>query len=355
MRKKALIVGISGVIGRALAEKLLEEGWEVTGLSRGRGEVLAGCNSLTADLTDAAAVNEALKSVKPDAVFFSVWARQENEKENIRVNGGMVKNVIEALGNRLHGAHVALVTGLKHYLGPFEAYGKGAVPVTPFREEQGRQPVDNFYYAQEDEIFAGTEKYGYRWSVHRPHTIVGFALGNAMNMGQTLAVYATLCREKGWPFIFPGSPEQWNGVSDVTDAGLLAEQLAWAALSPTAANQDFNAVNGDVFRWNWLWPRLAAYFGIEAAPYPETMMPLEGRMQEAAAAWQTIAAAHQLREADISKLVSWWHTDADLGRPMEAFTDMSKSRKAGFIGYRSTLDSFTGLFDRLKKEQIIPE
>lgn len=355
MRKKALIVGISGVIGRALAEKLLEEGWEVTGLSRGRGEVLAGCNSLTADLTDAAAVNEALKSVKPDAVFFSVWARQENEKENIRVNGGMVKNVIEALGNRLHGAHVALVTGLKHYLGPFEAYGKGAVPVTPFREEQGRQPVDNFYYAQEDEIFAGAEKYGYRWSVHRPHTIVGFALGNAMNMGQTLAVYATLCREKGWPFIFPGSPEQWNGVSDVTDAGLLAEQLAWAALSPTAANQDFNAVNGDVFRWNWLWPRLAAYFGIEAAPYPEAMMPLEGRMQEAAAAWQTIAAAHQLREADISKLVSWWHTDADLGRPMEAFTDMSKSRKAGFIGYRSTLDSFTGLFDRLKKEQIIPE
>ncbi len=141
----------------------------------------------------------------------------------------------------------------------------------------------------------------------------------------------------------------------MTDAGLLAEQLAWAALSPTAANQDFNAVNGDVFRWNWLWPRLAAYFGIEAAPYPEAMMPLEGRMQEAAAAWQTIAAAHQLREADISKLVSWWHTDADLGRPMEAFTDMSKSRKAGFIGYRSTLDSFTGLFDRLKKEQIIPE
>ncbi|HAZ77688.1 MAG TPA: NAD-dependent dehydratase, partial [Enterobacteriaceae bacterium] len=194
----------------------------------------------------------------------------------------------------------------------------------------------------------------YRWSVHRPHTIVGYALGNAMNMGQTLAVYATLCREKGWPFIFPGSPEQWNGVSDVTDAGLLAEQLEWAATSPTAANQDFNAVNGDVFRWKWLWPRLAAYFGIEAAPYPEKMMPLEGRMLEAEAAWRTIAAHHQLREADINKLVSWWHTDADLGRPMEAFTDMSKSRKAGFIGYRSTLDSFTGLFDRLKSERIIP-
>ncbi len=229
MQKQALIVGISGVIGRALAERLNNEGWQVSGLSRGRSAVPEGCSNLTADLTDPEAVKTALKAVKPDAVFFSVWARQDSEKENIRVNGGMIRNVIEALGERLQGAHVALVTGLKHYLGPFEAYGKGAVPVTPFREEQGRQPVDNFYYAQEDEVFAGAEKYGYRWSVHRPHTIIGYALGNAMNMGQTLAVYATLCKEKGWPFIFPGSPEQWNGVVDMTDAGLLAEQLEWAA------------------------------------------------------------------------------------------------------------------------------
>jgi len=39
---------------------------------------------------------------------------------------------------------------------------------------------------------------------------------------------------------------------------------------------------------------------------------------------------------------------------MEAFTDMSKSRKAGFTGYRSTPDSFFALFDRLKQEKIIP-
>ncbi|MCZ4057990.1 SDR family oxidoreductase [Pantoea sp. LMR881] len=355
MQKQALIVGISGVNGRALAEKLLSEGWQVTGLSRGRSAVPEGCHTLTADLTDENAVKSALKESKPDALFFSVWARQATEKENIRVNAAMVRNVIEALGDRLKGAHVALITGLKHYLGPFEAYGKGAVPVTPFREEQGRQPVDNFYYAQEDEMFAGAEKYGYRWSVHRPHTIVGYALGNAMNMGQTLAVYATLCREKGWPFIFPGSPEQWNGVVDVTDAGLLAEQLVWAATSPEAANEDFNTVNGDVFRWNWMWPRLAAYFGIEATDYPAQIMPLENRMQEAEAAWREIASRYQLREADVNKLVSWWHTDADLGRPMEAFTDMSKSRKAGFIGYRSSLDSFTQLFDKLKAEKVIPD
>ena len=112
MQKQALIVGISGVIGRALAEKLQSEGWQVTGLSRGRGAVPAGCRSLTADLTDADAVRDALSQEKPDALFFSVWSRQEKEKENIRVNGGMVRNVIEALGERLNGAHLGLVSGL---------------------------------------------------------------------------------------------------------------------------------------------------------------------------------------------------------------------------------------------------
>ncbi len=355
MQKKALIIGISGVVGRALAKKLNQEGWIVTGLSRGRSNIPEGCISLTADLTNAEAVNQALKNIEPDAVIFSVWSRQENEKENIRVNRMMVLNVIESLGSRLQGSHIALVTGLKHYLGPFEAYGKGVVPSTPFREEQGRQPVDNFYYAQEDEIFAGAKKYGYQWSIHRPHTIIGDAQGNAMNMGQTLAVYASLCKEKGWPFIFPGSMEQWNGISDVTDARLLAEQLYWAILSPAAANEDFNITNGDVFRWKWLWPHLADYFGIESQEYPAQIMPLEGRMQQAEAAWQEIASKYNLRESNINKLASWWHTDADLGRPMEVFSDMSKSRKAGFTGYQSTLDSFTQLFDRLKSQRIIPD
>lgn len=60
-------------------------------------------------------------------------------------------------------------------------------------------------------MFAAADKYGFSWSVHRPHTVIGFAVGNAMNMGQTLAVYATLCKQSGLPFIFPGSKAQWEG------------------------------------------------------------------------------------------------------------------------------------------------
>ncbi|WP_312836857.1 SDR family oxidoreductase [Pantoea sp.] len=356
MQKRALIAGVSGVIGSSLAERLIQQGWTVYGLSRGRTPVPDGCQALTADLTSAESVKQAVGDLDIDALFFSVWARQENEKENIRVNGAMVRNVIEALNQHLRGAHVALVTGLKHYLGPFDAYGKGAVPITPFREEQGRQPVDNFYYAQEDEVFAGAEKYGYSWSVHRPHTVIGYALGNAMNMGQTLAVYASLCKYQGLPFVFPGSEAQWHGVTDMSSASLIAEQLEWAATSPNAKNQDFNTVNGDLFRWKWMWSEIAGYFGIDAVPFPGAPQPLEARMQteDAQRLWRELAQQYQLKEADVNKLASWWHTDADLGRPMEVFTDMSKSRKAGFTCYHSTRDDFFALFDKLKQEKLIP-
>jgi nucleoside-diphosphate-sugar epimerase len=228
------------------------------------------------------------------------------------------------------------------------------VPETPFREEQGRKPVDNFYYEQEDRLFAAAARGGYSWSVHRPHTVIGYEVGNAMNMGLTLAVYATLCKESGAPFVFPGSATQWNGLTDMTDARLLAAHLVWAATSTAGANEDFNVVNGDVFRWKWLWPKLAEYFGIEAAPFDGIVQPLEGRMDDAPRAWTEIAARHGLAEGDIGKLASWWHTDADLGRPMEVLADMTKSRKAGFLAYQSTPDAFFDLFERLKAERIVP-
>jgi hypothetical protein len=82
---------------------------------------------------------------------------------------------------------------------------EGKLPATPFREEQPRLDIENFYYAQEDELFAAATRDGFSWSVHHPHTIIGYAMGNAMNMGTTLAVYSTICRETGGPFLFPGS------------------------------------------------------------------------------------------------------------------------------------------------------
>jgi nucleoside-diphosphate-sugar epimerase len=351
--RTALVVGSTGVVGQNLAKRLVDGGWRVLGLSRG-AQVIGGVEGLAADLRDADAVRAVLEGQDVTHAFISAWVRHDTEAENVRVNGGIVENVFAGLAGAKRLEHAALVTGTKQYLGPFEAYGQTAAE-TPFREDNPRLPGLNFYYTQEDVLFAAARRMGFGWSVHRPHTIVGFAVGNAMNMGSTLAVYATLCRERGEPFIFPGSTEQWNALTDVTDARLLAEHLEWASTGPEGKDEAFNVVNGDVFRWRWLWPQLAAYFSVEPAGPPDSGAPLEPRMGFAASAWKAIAAKYSLRESDVTRLASWWHTDGDLGRKIECVNDMSKSRGLGFVAHQDTPAAFFALFDRLKEERWIPE
>lgn len=353
MAGTALVVGASGIVGSATGDLLLSEGWTVHGLSRRPGSQ-PGVRPVAADLQDRAATAAALADLRPDAVFVTTWLRQDSEAENIRVNAAMVRNLLDGLRPGGSTRHVALVTGLKHYLGPFEAYGQGILPQTPFREEQGRLDVENFYYAQEDEVFAAAARDGFSWSVHRPHTVIGMAVGNAMNMGTTLAVYATLCRETGRPFRFPGSATQWHGLTDMTDARLLARHLLWAATTPEARDEAFNVVNGDVFRWSWMWGRLAQWFGLEPAGFDGSVRPLETQMADDGPLWRRIAEREGLVEPDLGRLASPWHTDADLGRPIEVVTDMSKSRKLGFAAYQSTDEAFFDLFTRLRAERLIP-
>jgi nucleoside-diphosphate-sugar epimerase len=363
----ALVVGATGVSGAAIAEALVAApgGWTVTGVSRRSPRSLLplparqtglGWTHVAVDVTDTAAARAVLGALPGIThVFYATWAREATEEDNCRVNGAMLRNTLDAVaGPALR--HVALVTGLKHYLGPFEAYaaaGAGAGD-TPFRETTPRLPFANFYYTQEDILMAAAAARGFTWTVHRPHTLVGDALGHAMNMGVTLAVYASLCKATGAPFVFPGSPEQYSGVTDVTDARLLGRHVVWAVREPRAHNRAFNVVNGDVFRWRQLWADLADALGVPAAPYPGYANPLEHRMGHADAVWADLVVRHGLQPFRASALASWWHTDADLGRQKEAFADMSQSRRLGFHDMQVTADSFRDLFERLRAARIIP-
>jgi hypothetical protein len=93
---------------------------------------------------------------------------------------------------------------------------------------------------------------------------------------------------------------------------------------------------------------------VEPAEYPGQPTPLVEQMQDAAREWEGIVQRHGLRAYPVEVLASWWHSDADLGRTIETFTDMSKSRRLGFLEYQETSVSFNDLFDRLRAERVIP-
>ncbi|MGA2248470.1 MAG: efflux transporter outer membrane subunit, partial [Verrucomicrobiota bacterium] len=310
--KTALIVDATGIIGYNLAEHLVHRGWRTVGLARRPVNSIKSLIPIAADLLDAEGLELALADICPTHVFFTTWSRNATEQENIRINGRMMRNLLAVLRPKKSLEHFALVTGFKVYLGPFEIYGQVPPPPTPFRETLPRLDYPNFYYTLEDAVFEAATTDGFSWSVHRPHTVIGFAPSNVMNMGMTLGAYAAFCQETGHPFAFPGNEEQWTGLSDVTDARLLARHLEWAATDPLTKDQVLQVVNGDVFRWNWMWGRLAWWFGLKAVPFDGKVNRLAEQMGGARLLWAKIAQRHGLVEDDLGRIASFWHIYNDL-------------------------------------------
>ncbi len=353
-QKRALVVGATGIVGLNVAEHLRDlGGWEIHGLSRRPPLGLSYMTAHKVDLLDRKVALKALADLAPTHIYYCTWTLGKDEDENIRLNSGMLRTVLDAFADKGCVEHVSVVTGTKHYLGPFEDYAKNT-PVTPFREDAPRLPKMNFYYALEDVAMEYGARFDFGWSVHRSHTIVGYAVGNLMNIGATLGTYASICKETGLPFVFPGHPTAWEGLNDITDARLLARQIVWASTEPNACNEAFNAANGDVFRWNRLWGEIADYFGIEVGDYPGAYNSLETRMKDMGPAWDGVVEKHGLQPNALARLASPWHTDLDLGRPMECVNSMNKVRALGFTAFQDTTRSFIDVFDRLRAERVIP-
>ena len=108
-----------------------------------------------------------------------------------------------------------------------------------------------------------------------------------------------------------------------------AAEYSWASTTVSAGNQAFNIVNGDIFRWSWLWPEIASWFGVEPIGFDGTIHPLEKELAGDGPVWKEITNKYNLKEPLLNRLASAWHTDLDLGRPIEVMTDMSKIKRRG--------------------------
>jgi uncharacterized protein YbjT (DUF2867 family) len=94
MDRHALVVGVTGIQGGALADRLRGSGWTVSGLARRPADAVPGVKPIAADLLDRAGLEVALDGVDPTHVFFNSWMRQASEAENIAVNGAMLRNLL---------------------------------------------------------------------------------------------------------------------------------------------------------------------------------------------------------------------------------------------------------------------
>ena len=296
--KRALVVGVTGIVGQAVAGLLVDEGWTTYGLSRSGGRP-HGATPVVADLSDLEGLSAALAEVRPELVAITAWTRCDTEAENIEVNGGAVRNVSAAVEPGGSVTHVALMTGLKHYLGPFEAYAVGKMPDTPFHEYEPRGSRPRTSTTPRRTRSSAPRSAPASPGVSTARTpCSGSRQGNAMNMVATICAYASICQETGKPFVFPGSETQWNGVTYVTDAELLAEQILWCAGDERGQNEPFNIANGDVFRWRWLWPQVAEYFGVPWEGFEGEPRTLETAMAGAERVWGDMVSRHGLVEPE---------------------------------------------------------
>ena len=362
MEQHVLIAGASGVIGAGAVEHFAAlPGWLVTGLSR-RAPVLregTAFQHAAVDLDDAAACAAAVETLPP--VTHLVYAAVAEapglvggwyDAALIARNGKMFANLLDPLAAAGGLRHVSLLQGTKAYGGHHHA-----VPL-PCREDSARDEHANFYWLHEDHARRRAEEAGFEFTIFRPQVLLGGASGVAMNPVAALGAYMALTAELGLPLALPGKGEaMW----EMVDTSLLAEALAWAAVSPAAAGQAFNITNGDVLVLAHDWPRLAATLGRETGG--ESPLGLAGFFAEASVqqAWGRLAARHGLREASLGALLGESHHYMDLllgprqaTRPLPMLLSTIKLRQAGFGACRDSLQSLLHWLDRMVALKLLP-
>lgn len=348
-RKVALVVGANGVIGRNLIDYLLTlPDWEVIGVSRRGGEDRERVRYIAADLLDPEDTRRRLGAL-PEVthLFYAAYQDRPTWAELVAPNLAMLVNSVEAVEAESPGLrHVSLMQGYKVYgahLGPFK---------TPAKESDAGHMPPEFNVDQQQFLEKRQQGKAWTWSAIRPSVVAGFALGNPMNLAMVIAVYASISKELGIPLRFPGKPGAYHTLMEVTDAGLLAKATVWAATDPRCANQAFNINNGDLFRWNEMWPKIAAYFGMETAP--PLQMSLDVVMADKEPLWNDMVKKHGLAPHSYQEVSSWGFGDFVFSWDYDFFADGTKARRFGFHEYVDTEEMFMNIFDDLRRRKVIP-
>ncbi len=348
---KALVAGVTGAIGGALAEHLRGvECWRVAGVCRKpAAKPLPSVAYILADMTDAAMCRAALRGHDDVTHLFYCGraAHDDQGRESVPGNLALLQNVLEAaLAASPALRHVHLVQGGKYYgvhVGPFP---------TPAREDDFRAVVSNFYYAQEDFLREQSAASRWRWSASRPNTLLHFSPHNARNLVSTLGAYAAICRELGGALDFPGPEGAFTSLTQLTSTELLSRAIAWMATNDQAADNAFNVANGDLIRWSRFWPKLAAAFDMPMGSVRPVR--LAEVMADKEPVWQRIAERYGLANRPLAAVAAWDYADGTLERTWDEIQSTIKARKFGFSGFADSEEDFFKILGRYREARLLP-
>ncbi len=346
-KKKAMLIGGFGMIGRHIIQALEKDGdWEIVGLARRPPSFRTKAKSISVDLLNRADAEAKLGGLTDVThIFFaglSGGVAAENTDDNLALVANSV-GVVAPIAKNLK--RIVLTQGGKYYgvhLGPHKS---------PSKETDPRHLPPNFYYDQQDFITNLQKGKDWDYACVRPEAVIGYATGIPLNCASLIAHYATVCREMGVPLHFPGSDASFKAYNRFTDARLLGRFEAFVATNPKCSNQAFNITNDSGFRWSTLWPFLADYFKVPMG----VVMPfdLKVMMKESGAIWPRLIKKHGLKIDEFSAS-DWTFANWFFQRWWDTILEDTKRIQYGFYEVMETEQSFKEAFDTMRKEKVIP-
>jgi len=348
-KRGALVTGASGLVGGYLLKYLLDQGdWDIVAVSRRKPDIPGNYRHIAVDLLDPADCRARLGSLSSIShIFFAAYLERSDPVELVTANTSMLVNLVEVIEARSPALeHIQLTQGSKWYgghLGPYK---------TPAKEDDPRHMPPNFYYDQQDFLESRQKGKRWSWSAVRPHAVCGFSTGGPMNLTLAIAVYANISKALGLPLSFPGKPGAYTVLYQATDAALLAKAMVWMATDPKCANQAFNITNGDLIRWQHLWPKFADFFGMELAP--PRHISLSRTMADKGPIWDRIVADHRLKPHAYEDIVGWGYPENVFNSDYDIVSATSKARRFGFHDLVDTEEMFMRMFGEFRSNRIIP-
>lgn len=321
MNHHILIAGASGVTGLGALRAFADSDWKLTTMSRSQ-QAPSEFPHLSGDFLDKESIarhSEELRNISH--IFYAAYKPIDDPKLEAEENGAMFSQLIDAVleagadlkrviflqGGKVYGAH----------LGRYK---------TPAREDDSRHFPPNLYFNHQN-YAESLESQGIHWTALRPDIVIGPSLHSAMNLGNLIGVYGTLCRELGVDMHFPGSERAYGALINICSADVLGAAVRWAA--EEGKNGAYNITNGDYFRWKQVWPQLAKSFGLQAGE-PQGI-DMQQRLNYAnKETWTGLAHKYQLEVQDIDALAQGSFGDFIFNVEHDAIFDVTKARRAGF-------------------------